>query len=283
MKIAILLICIMTISLTSQAQINIPALSPRSIIRQEIGLAYAVINYGRPSLKGRKMLGKDYIPFGKVWRFGANMVTTLELTDEMLINGQPLAKGKYAMVAVPGAAEWTIIINSNGGQWGVYDYKEAKDVLRFNVKAEKLSESIETVSFTFEDIMPTSASIVFRWENTKLKFSLVHQSDEKVMAEIKEKTSKENPSESTLMEAAEYYLLMNRDLEQAFIWSTKVLEMTKSPFRFNLKAQIAEKLGKCSEATEAAKGAIEYAEKNGDVAAITLAKRIIKGCKGKNK
>jgi Protein of unknown function (DUF2911) len=281
MKTAILLICIMAISTISQAQISIPALSPRSTVRQEIGLAHAAINYGRPSLKGRKMLGEDYIPFGKVWRFGANMVTTLELTDEMLINGKPLAKGKYAMVAIPGAAEWTIIINSNAGQWGVYEYNDSKDVLRFNVKAEKLGETIETVSFTFEEIMPTSASVVFHWENTKLKFSLVHQSDEKVSAEIKEKTSKEKPSESTFMEAAEYYLLMNRDLEQALIWSTKVLEMTKSPFRFNLKAQIAEKLGKCGEATEAAKGAIEYAEKNGDVAAITLAKKIIKGCEGR--
>jgi Protein of unknown function (DUF2911) len=281
MKTAILLICIMAISTISQAQISIPALSPRSTVRQEIGLAHAAINYGRPSLKGRKMLGEGYIPFGKVWRFGANMVTTLELTDEMLINGKPLAKGKYAMVAIPGAAEWTIIINSNAGQWGVYEYNDSKDVLRFNVKAEKLGETIETVSFTFEEIMPTSASVVFHWENTKLKFSLVHQSDEKVSAEIKEKTSKEKPSESTFMEAAEYYLLMNRDLEQALIWSTKVLEMTKSPFRFNLKAQIAEKLGKCGEATEAAKGAIEYAEKNGDVAAITLAKKIIKGCEGR--
>jgi Protein of unknown function (DUF2911) len=281
MKTVIFLICIMAISITSQAQIAIPALSPRSNVWQEIGLANASINYGRPSLKGRKMIGFDSIPFGKVWRFGANMVTTLDLSDEMLIEGKPLAKGKYAMVAIPGAAEWTIIINRNGGQWGVYEYNETKDVLRFNVKAEKSGESVETVSFTFEDIKPTSASVVFRWENTKIKFSPVHESDAKVMAQIKEKTAKEKPSESTLMEAAEYYLLMNRDLEQALIWSTKVLEMTKSPFRYNLKAQIAEKSGKCGEATEAAKGVIEYAEKNGDVAAVTVAKSIIKSCEGK--
>ncbi len=281
MKKEILLLAVLLFTMSADAQIDIPALSPAGIVQQQIGLGNATVKYSRPSLRGRKMLGSNYIPFGTVWRFGANTVTTLELSEEMLIDGKPLAKGKYAMVAIPDAADWTIVINSDANQWGVYQYKAEKDVLRFKVKAERLEQTLETMSLTFEDVKPTSSAIVFRWENTKLKFVLSQDVDARVMADIKAKTSKEKPSEATLMESAEYYLLMNRDLEQALIWSNQVLEMTKSPFRYNLKAQIAEKLGKCSEANEAAKGAIEYAEKNGDVAAITLAKRIIKDCKQK--
>jgi hypothetical protein len=224
-------------------------------------------------------LGTDNIPNGKVWRMGANEVTTLELSDDMILEGKPLAKGKYALVAIPDVSEWTIVINSVSNQWGVYQYKESKDVMRFKVKTEKLNPSVETLSLVFEDINPSSASLVFRWENTQFKINISHDNDAMVMAEIKEKTSKDSPNLGVLMEAAEYYLMMNRDLEQALIWSEKVLEKQKSPFRFNLKAQIAQKLGKCDLATEAAKGAIEYAEKSGDVAAKTLAQNIIKGCK----
>jgi tetratricopeptide (TPR) repeat protein len=263
-----------------KAQIKIPQLSPNAKIEQQIGLATATISYGRPSLRGRKLLGQADIPYNKVWRMGANEVTTIEFSEDISIEGKPVAKGKYAFVAIPDAQEWTLVLNTHSGQWGVYNYKQEKDVLRFKVKAEVLSSTVETLGFTFEDILPSSANIVFRWENVQFKVALAHNSDAKVMAEIKQKTSG-NPSGSTLMEAAEYYLMMNRDLEQALKWSEQVLEKTKSPFRYNLKAQIAQKLGKCSVAVEAAKGAIQYAEKNGDAAAKALAEGIIKNCEGK--
>lgn len=281
MKIIFYLLIVLTLAVPSVAQINIPALSPSASVQQQIGLCRATITYGRPSLKGRKMLGQASIPFGKVWRMGANEVTTFETTDTILIQGNMLAKGKYAMLAIPGEKEWTIIINSDANQWGAYAYNQSKDIFRFTVKPGVLKQKTETLSFSFEDIEPTAASVVFTWENTQLKFSLFHKADEKVMAEIKEKTAKENIGFSTLLESAEYYLLMNRDLEQALVWVNKALEKRKSPFTYNLKAQIAQKLNKCDEATAAAKGAIQFAEKNGDVAAKTVAEEIIKKCTGK--
>jgi hypothetical protein len=279
MKITTLLLLVFLFSTETQAQLHIPTLSPTAVVQQQIGLGRAIITYGRPSLRGRKLLGTDNVPNGKVWRMGANEVTTLELSEDMVLEGKPLAKGKYALVAIPDVNEWTIVINSVSNQWGVYQYKESKDVMRFKVKTEKIESNVETLTFVFEDIYPSSAALVFSWENTQLKIVISQDNDARVMAEIKEKTSKENPNLSVLMEAAEYYLMMNRDLEQALVWSEKVLEKQKSPFRFNLKAQIAQKLGKCDLATEAAKGAIEYAEKSGDVAAKTLAQDIIKVCK----
>jgi hypothetical protein len=279
MKTIILYLLVFLIATKTQGQLHIPALSPMAVAQQQIGLGKAIVTYGRPSLRGRKLLGTDNIPNGKVWRMGANEVTTLEVSEDMTLEGKALAKGKYALVAIPDGSEWTIVINSVSNQWGVYQYKESKDVMRFKVKTEKLNSSVETLSLVFEDINPSSATLVFRWENTQFKIAISQDSDAKVMAEIKEKTSTENPNATVMMEAAEYYLMMNRDLEQALIWSEKVLEKVKSPFRFNLKAQIAQKLGKCDLATQAAKNAIEYADKSGDVAAKTLAQDIIKSCK----
>jgi Protein of unknown function (DUF2911) len=265
----------------SVAQIKIPQLSPAAIVQQQVGLVNVSISYSRPSLRGRKMLGQESIPFDKVWRLGANQVTTIELNDDLTIEGKLLAKGKYALFAIPDSADWTIVINSDPNQWGAYSYKEAKDVMRFKVKASKLAQPLETMSMSFEDITPTTASLVFRWENTQFKVALLQNADEKVMAEIKEKTTKENPGMMTLMESAEYYLLMNRDLEQALTWATQLVEKRKSPFVMNLQAQIAEKLKKYDLAISAAKEAAALASKNGDVAAATAANDLIKRCEGK--
>jgi tetratricopeptide (TPR) repeat protein len=263
----------------ANAQLKIPALSPAAAVEQQIGLAKATVTYSRPSLRGRKMLGEAYIPFGIVWRMGANTVTTLKLDDDVLIGGKALAKGNYAMVAIPEANEWTIVINSDAKQWGVYDYKLEKDVLRFKVKKETLSQSIETQTFVFEDITPTSANLVFRWENTQFKIAFSQDADAKIMADIKRKTSRAIVNPMVKMEAAEYYLMMNRDLEQALQWSMDVNKIQKSPFTLNLQAQIAQKLGKCDMAIDMAKQAIEKTQKNGDVAARKLAEMIIETCK----
>jgi hypothetical protein len=279
---SVFLVSFLSMALNIKAQVNIPSLSPAGSVQQQVGLCKVTINYGRPSLKGRKMLGQESIPYGNVWRLGANEVTTLELTDTVLIQGKSLPKGKYAMLAIPGEKEWTIIINSDANQWGAYTYNQAKDVFRFSVAAKKLEEPIETLLFVFDNIEPTKTSIVFKWENIEFAIGLVHESDAKVMADIKDKTSRESIGFMTLLESAEYYLLMNRDLDQAMVWITQALEKRKSPFTYNVKAQIAQKQGNCTVAIEAAKGAIEYAQKNGDIAAKTVAENIIKSCDQKN-
>jgi hypothetical protein len=284
MKRIYLLLAIYFIAINAYAQISIPALSPSASIKQQIGLGKVTINYARPSLRGRELLGKDNIPFGKVWRLGANEATTIELTDSMLINGNSLAKGKYAMMAIPGATEWTIIVNSEPNQWGAYTYSDKKDVMRFNVKAEKLKQRIETLSFYFEDVTPEKSTLVFKWENISFQFAIEQKTDEIVMAEIKEKMAKEKINYSTYMEAAEYYLYAKKDLTQALEWTKKLLETIKaSGFSYNLQAQIAQKLGNCALAISAAKSSIEITNKNGDAAANALSKSIIKDCEAKSK
>jgi hypothetical protein len=282
MKKIILTLAIVTSITMADAQIQIPALSPAGLIQQQIGLAKVSVNYHMPSLRGRKLLGQANIPYGKVWRLGANEVTTIEVNDAIDMQGNVLSKGKYALVAIPDASEWTIIVNKDNDQWGVYSYNEGKDVFRFKVKATPLSSIQETMSFTFEEITPTSGTLVFKWENITFKIPFSQKNaDEKVMMQIKEKTTVRKPSMDDLMESAEYYLMMNKDLEQALKWATEVVNNVKSPFRYNLQAQIAAKLGKCEIAIAAANGAIEYAKKSKDDAAIALAESIIKACSAK--
>lgn len=273
-----LLLVISFIIMQVHAQISIPALSPKASVMQQIGLGKATITYARPSLKGRKLLGQESIPFGKVWRLGANEATTIEFTDSMLIDGKPIAKGKYALMAIPDLKEWTIIINSDANQWGAYNYSEKKDIVRFKVKSGKLKKKVETMTFTFVNITSEKSSIYFEWENNSFQFDIEQKTDEIVMAEIKEKMAKEKIGSSTYMEAAEYYLYANKDLNVALDWTKKLLEIRKSGFAYNLQAQIAQKLNNCELAINAAKESILITEKNGDVAATTLSKSIIKSC-----
>jgi Protein of unknown function (DUF2911) len=261
------------------AQIDIPALSPASTLQQQVGLSNVTISFHRPSLRGRKLLGQPNIPFGKVWRLGANEITTIEVSDTIEIDNKTLPKGKYAMVAIPNKKDWTIIINKDADQWGVYDYADNKDVMRFNVKATTLSTTQEIMNFTFDSLTLNSATLIFAWQNTSFKIKFSQNIDSKVMTQIKAKTNIANPDALDLMYAVEYYLMMNRDLEQALIWIDMVLAKVQSPFRYNLKAQVAQRLGKCKDAVDAAKKAIEYATENGDLAAIALAEEIIKNCK----
>jgi Protein of unknown function (DUF2911) len=274
-----LLLCIIAIFLFNiqlSAQLKIPQLSPKATISQQIGLSTVSVTYGRPSLRGRILIGTSAIPYGKVYRLGANEATLIQLDDDIQIADKIVKKGKYAIAAIPNLEEWTIIINADSKQWGVYEYNESKDVCRIKVKSEKASQFTETMQFSFLDVTPTSASLTFNWQNVEFKIPISHDCDTKVMAQIKELTSKKSVSPEVYIESAEYLLLKNKNLDQALVYTEKGIKGWDSAFTHNLKAQIAEKLFMKELAIREAKMAIIMTEKNGDVAAKSLAESIIK-------
>jgi len=128
--------------------------------------AKIVIDYSKPSAKGRKMLGGNE-PYGKVWRTGANEATTFDVDKNVKVEGKELPKGKYALFTIPGENEWTIIFNKTANQWGAYDYKEADDALRVTVKAGKTDKFVETFNISVE-----GGKVVLQWENTKVAFAV---------------------------------------------------------------------------------------------------------------
>jgi hypothetical protein len=140
--------------------------SPAMTATGKSGNANITINYGAPSVKGRKIWG-ELVPYGKVWRTGANDATTFEVDADVKIEGQSLAKGKYALFTIPEANEWTIIINKNPKQWGAYSYKQEEDVLRVKVKPGASSSFNEVLKYEV-----SGGKVHILWENLKVSFAV---------------------------------------------------------------------------------------------------------------
>jgi hypothetical protein len=140
--------------------------SPASTATGKAGNVNITISYGAPSVKGRAIWG-DLVPYGKVWRTGANDATIFEIDGDVKIEGQTLAKGKYSLFTIPEAGEWTIIINKNAKQWGAYSYKQEDDVLRFKAKSSKSASFNEALKFQV-----ANGNVSILWENLAVSFNV---------------------------------------------------------------------------------------------------------------
>jgi len=143
-----------------------PAASPRAKATGKVGNATITIDYGQPSVKGRKIFG-DLVPYAKVWRAGANEATVFETDSDIKVDGKPLAKGKYGFFAIPGEKEWVIIFNKTWNQWGSFRYKQEEDVLRITVPAKAATGMTEAMTFKVEN-----GKVQLAWENTMVEFTV---------------------------------------------------------------------------------------------------------------
>jgi hypothetical protein len=143
------------------SELKLPTLSQRSITTQQIGLTDITINYCRPLVAGRTLFGKE-IPYGQVWRAGANENTTIAVTDDVSVEGKPLPAGTYGLHLIPKAEEWTVIFSKNSTSWGSFTYDEKEDALRVTVKPQT-GEMQEALEYTFEDVKPDSTAVTMRW------------------------------------------------------------------------------------------------------------------------
>lgn len=262
----------------SYAQIQTPQASPAASVGQSVGLAKVSVTYSRPALKGRKMFG-DQIPYGKVWRTGANMATKLTLSEEVLISGQKVPAGSYAIFTIPNASEWTVILSKNANTFGSFEYKPSDDLLRFTVKPEKLKTPSEYFTVEFTDFTPTKTNLAMRWENVEVSFPIEHNPDEKIMAQIKEELAKPDVKPGTYFAAADYYYETNRDLKQAMAWANKVVDNDKKYWTYYLRGKIAAKMGDCQTAKADATTGLELAKQAGDDAYIKNHQKLLAQCK----
>jgi Protein of unknown function (DUF2911) len=278
-KIVLFLFAILLAGKT-QAQVNTPSLSPQSTVKQQIGLAHVSIDYGRPSLRGRSMFGTTRIPFGKIWRTGADAATTVVLSADVYWANQLITKGKYLLATIPGPEEWTLIINKNPNQWGTFEYKESEDVLRLKVKVQPLAKPVETFTFDFVDLSQTSATLQMRWEKTQISVPIRHDADAQVMAEIEQKmTQPDSISTSTLYDAANYYYNNNKDLKKALIWADQLVQKEPAYWTYYVQAKIAAKLKQCNVAVPAAEKGLALAKKDGDDAYVANHQAVLQDCK----
>lgn len=248
---------------------------------QTVGLAKVTIEYSRPLLKGRQMMGTKIIPYGKVWRTGANKIPNLTISDDILMEGKMVKAGTYGLVTIPGEKSWTIILSSNANQWGTYNYKPEEDVLRFDVAAVALANSEEQFTFGFNSTGTTTADLYIKWEKTSVFVHLSHDAEMRIMQEIAEKTSAANVTSDTYYDAANYYYENGKDLTKAYEWANKLVSMDKQYWTYYVRAKIAAKLGHCDVAIADAQAGLELAMKENDAAYIENHQRVIKQCSGK--
>lgn len=251
--------------LGADAQVRTPAASPAGSVSTTVGLTDVKIDYFRPRAKGRAIFGSAatvLVPYGKIWRTGANSGTKISFSGDVKVEGISVPKGEYLVLTWPGATEWTIALHKNvamGGDVGKYD--EAQDAAKFKVKPEKLTEKVETLTFNIGDISDDSknAKIQLAWENTSVKFTISADYDATVMASIEQNT-KVDPY--NYFQAAVYYLENGKDLKQALEWVNKAADGMSSPYWvLHQKAKIQKGLGDKQGAIATATASLESAKK----------------------
>lgn len=261
-----LLIVLLAVAVVANGQIQTPQASATASTATVVGLTDVKIDYARPSIKGRKIFGDAanvIVPYGKIWRTGANAGTKITFSDDVKVEGINVPKGEYLIFTWPGAAEWTVSLYKDvklGGNTDGYD--KAQEAANFKVKSEKLTEKIETFTINIGDIAADSksAKVQIAWENTSVKFTITADYDAKVMKSI-EANTKVNPS--NLYAAAVYYLDNGKDLKQALEWMNKSLEGNANPAFWQLyqKARIQKALGDKAGALVTSQASMEGAKK----------------------
>jgi hypothetical protein len=255
--------------------------SQKASVMQTVGVTDITITYHRPGVKGRTIFadappamqarakgeatldnqnerkpGEPIVPYDHVWRAGANQATLFQITDDVLINGQPLAAGTYSLQAIPAKGEWTIIFNKDAGQWGAFAYDPTKDALRVKAKPQTIEGSQEWLMYTFDPVTASSATVNLRWEKVSVPFT-VEVEDVKALWRAKtDELIATNPSnEAFPLNAANTYAA-DKNWDEALKFVNQSIEVKETFRNLSAKANILWNAGKSDEALAVAAQAI---------------------------
>jgi Protein of unknown function (DUF2911)/Tetratricopeptide repeat len=273
-KIVFLLNAVLILSLANAQTLTTPQPSPTQTVKQNFSLGSVELNYSRPAKKGRTVMG-DLVPYGKVWRTGANNATTLTFSDDVTIGGKEVKAGKYGLLTIPEANKWTIIISKDVTVNQPSAYKPENDVVRVQADVIKTPFTVENFTINFADITGSSLNVEMMWENTYVQFAVTANTDAKVMKQIDDAMNKDS---KPYFNAASYYYDNGKDMNQALTWVNKALETNKEAFwMYLLKARIHKKLGDKAASKAAATTCIEVATKAKNDDYVKMATELIAG------
>jgi hypothetical protein len=258
---------------SAEAQLKTPAPSPSQTITQAFGLGEIKIEYSRPSAKSRKIFG-DLVPFGKVWRTGANQSTKITFSDDVKVGGTDVKAGTYALYTTPNMGEWDIMLYKDltlGGD--VAEYKVENELMRIKAKAQDTKDFMETFSIQVNNITGTSCSVDLVWEMTRVSIPVTTVIDDKIMKSIdKEMAADKRP----YFQAANYYLENGKDLNKAAEWINKAVEINPSAYWiWHAKAKINMKQGNKAEAMKAAETSMAKAKEDKNDDYVKMNEKII--------
>lgn len=243
----------------SQAtELVLPLISQQATVAQRIGLTDVTIVYHEPLVGGREIWGKT-VPYGKVWRAGANENTTISFSNDVNVEGKPLAAGTYGLHTIPDKDQWTVIFSKNSTSWGSFSYDEKEDALRVTVKPQP-AEFHEALAYTFDDIKPDSAAATLRWEKLAVPFHISVDVKELVLKSI------HNQLRSTggftwigYDEAANWCLDNNYNLEEALKWEDTSIQNESRFENWETKSRIFAAMGRQDDAEKSLAQAIDKA------------------------
>src|SRR5437763_10098264 len=231
---------------TTHANLELPDIVQRAANKRRVGPTDRTVNYHRPLVNGRKIWGA-LVPFGEVWRAGANENTTIEFSDPVSVEGQPLAKGTYGVHMIPTADTWTVIFSKMSTAWGSYSYSEAEDALRVTVKPRP-NEMEEALEYEFEDLKPESSTVTLKWEKLAVSFK-VAISDETTVANIRLQLRGRAQYEwQSLNQAAQFCLSKKINLDEALKWADASIQNEERFENLMTKADLLKAINKPDEA-----------------------------------
>jgi hypothetical protein len=238
--------------------LDLPRQSQHAQITQRIGITDITINYHRPLANGRPIWGK-LVPYGQVWRAGANENTTITFSDPVMVEGQPLEKGTYGLHMIPGENQWTVIFSKNSSSWGSFTYKQDEDALRVNVKPQP-AELHDALVYDFDDLKPDSSAITMRWDKVAVPFKVTVKVNDLVTASLHRQMHGLNQYYWEGWDDAATYFLTNKiNLEEALSDEDKSIQIESRYDNLLSKSRVLEAMGRKDEATAFRNEALEKA------------------------
>jgi hypothetical protein len=256
--------------------------SQKASVMQTVGVTDITITYSRPPVNKRTIFadappemearakgeatldnqndrkpGEPIVPYNHVWRAGANEATLFQVTDDVVINGQPLKAGSYSMHAIPGKDEWTIIFNSDPGQWGSFTYSADKDALRVKAKPQAATDNQEWLVYTFDPVTDNSATVNLRWEKVRVPFTVEVKDVKAAWRKRADELIAANPAAGQLpAQVAQTLYGRFKDYETALTYIDQSIKVKETFGNLSLKSNILWDMGKKEEAQAVATAAI---------------------------
>ena len=267
MRKIIVMLALVLANFVVEAQVKTPQSSPLAKVEQVVGLTNVQLEYSRPSAKGRTVYG-DLVPFGKMWRTGANGNTTISFSDDVKVAGRELKKGKYALFTAPKADSWDVIFYTDTNNWGLPEkWDDTKVALKVTLKPETSNKSVESFTISLNNLTSDAGVVEISWERTSVAIPFTVPSEEMAMKSI-EKTLA-GPTAADYFSSAQYFYQTNKDMNKALTWVNNAISNSPKdrdvPFWYlRLKSLIQAKLGDKKGAIATAKESLALSVKAGN-------------------
>ena len=258
------------------SQINTPRFSPATEIKQMVGLTEIAVKYSRPSMRGRDVFG-NLVPYGKIWRTGADSSTKISFSTDVMIDGKPIKSGTYSVFSIPSKNDWVLMLYSDVDLWGVpRDWSDDKIVFSSTYQINKINQPVESFSISFDDLSNNDVNMSLSWEYTSIDVRINVPTRSMVEMNINDVLSN-NPKASDYYAAAVFYRQENIKLDLALSWMNKAIEMFENPrfYHYRQQSLIMAANNKFSDAINAAKKSLDDAVASDNMSYVKMNKESI--------